>query len=108
MRSCGFVPTCVYENSLRQGTSRTRHGSRRFASSATSTNARRYLTAVDSRIEAAQRRTDLTSDLWHEGMNLERRRDGLHLHSRLLTQANRGDLKLVRCSDKSSVDPISA
>jgi hypothetical protein len=31
----------------------------------------------------------------HERMNLERRRDGLHLNPRLLTQANSGELKLV-------------
>jgi len=31
----------------------------------------------------------------HEGMNLERRRDGLHLNSGLLAQANGGELKLV-------------
>jgi hypothetical protein len=31
----------------------------------------------------------------HERMNLERRRDGLHLNPRLLTQAHRSELKLV-------------
>jgi hypothetical protein len=31
----------------------------------------------------------------HEGMDLERGSDGLHLHARLLTQANGGELKLV-------------
>jgi hypothetical protein len=31
----------------------------------------------------------------HEGMNLERGSDSLHLNPRLLTQANGGELKLV-------------
>jgi hypothetical protein len=31
----------------------------------------------------------------HEGMNLQRGRDGLDLNARLLTQPNRGELKLV-------------
>ena len=31
----------------------------------------------------------------HEGMNLQRTSDGLHLHPRLLTQSHRGQLELV-------------
>ena len=41
-------------------------------------------------------------------MNLERGSDGLHLNPRLLTQAHRGELKLVAVSVRLCVDQIVA